>query len=167
MFFPINTPLFDAAIDLSKQDFIGKKALVKEMEKGINKRMILFITEGIVLGRGIYLNGSRIGTVTSSINSPNVSLEKRKYIGSKRKSVIEKNGIAAIGLGWVSINPFGVDEKGKDILQKNGKAVRIRIEFFREDENGNPKGKPVLGYISGDGITPATASKPLKLIQNL
>ena len=60
-----------------------------------------------------------------------------------------------------------MDENGKDILQKDGKAVRIRLEFYREDAEKNPKGKPVIGYISGDGVTPATAHKPLRLIAKL
>ena len=162
---PTNCPLFGAAIDMTKADFVGKKAL--EKDAGNNKRMVLFITEGIVVGRGIYRDGKRLGTVTSSINSPNVPREKREFIGSKRNSVNGENGIAAIGLGWLYENPFEVDENGKDILEKDGKPVRIRVEFYREDENGNPKGKPILGFISGDGVNPATAHKPLKLIQNL
>ena len=164
---PINSPLFNAAIDLEKEDFVGKEALEKEIAKGTTKRMVLFISEGIVSGRGIYKDGKRWGTVTSSINSPNVSLEKREFIGSKRKNVNDENGTAAIGLGWVYKNPFEVDENGKDILKQEDKAVRIKIEFYREDDNGNPKGKPVLGYISGDGVTPASAPRPLKNIQNL
>jgi len=162
---PINCPLFNAAIDMTKENFVGKDALIKDQDS--NKRMILFITEGIVSGRGIYLDGKRIGTVTSSINSPNVSLEKRQFIGSSRKGVNEENGTAAIGLGWISENPFEVDSEGKDVLIKDEKAIRIRLEFYREDEDKNPKGKPVLGYISGDGVTPATASRPLKYIQNI
>ena len=162
---PTNCPLFNAAIDMSKEDFIGKNALEKDRES--NKRLILFITEGIVSARGIYREGKRIGTVTSSINSPNVSLEKRQYIGSNRKGVNEEDGTAAIGLGWVLENPFAIDEEEKNILIKDEKPVRIRLEFYREDEHKNQKGKPVLGYISGDGITPATAPRPLKYIQNL
>lgn len=162
---PVNSPLFNAAIDMSKESFVGKQALLDEKNK--DKRMILFISEGIVSGRGIYLNDKKIGSVTSSINSPNVSFEKRQFIGSKRKGVNEEFGTAAIGLGWVKVNPFDVDEDGKDILVKDEKPVRIRLEFFREDNDGNEKGKPVLGYITGDGVTPATAPRPLKLIQNL
>ena len=164
---PINAPLFSAAVDMTKSDFVGKKALEEELSTNPQKRMVLFITEGIVTGRGIYIDGKRIGTVTSSINSPNVSHEKRLYIGSKRKNVNDENGTAAIGMGWISINPFEVAEDGKDIVEKENKAVRIPIEFFREDDNKNPKGKPVLGYISGDGVTPGTAPRPLKRIENL
>ena len=116
-----------------------KQALQKEIESNINKKMVLFITEGIVNHRGIYLNGKRIGTVTSSINSPNVSLEKREFNGSRRKNVLDKNGTAAIGLGWVSSNPFEVDKEGKDVLENDGKAVRIKLEFYREDEEKNLK----------------------------
>ncbi len=164
---PTNCPLFKAAVDMTKEDFVGKKALENDITSGIDKRMVSFITEGIVTGRGIYMGNRRIGSVTSSINSPNVSLEKRQYIGSKRKNVLEEKGTAAIGLGWISINPFEIDEEGKDILIKDGNPVRIRVEFYREDKDKNPKGKPILGYISGDGVNPATAPRPLKLIQNL
>lgn len=164
---PVNAPLFKAAIDMDKPDFVGKKALEEDIASGTDKHMVLFISEGIVSGRGIYRDGKRWGTVTSSINSPNVSLEKREFIGSKRKGVNEENGTAAIGLGWVYTNPFEVDEKGNDIVMKDDKPIRIRVEFYREDENKNPVGKPVLGYVSGDGVTPATAPRPLKYIENL
>ena len=164
---PINAPLFNAAIDMNKDDFIGKKALQKDIDSENDKKMILFISEGIVLGRKIYLDGKNIGTVTSSINSPNVSQEKRKFINSQRKNVNGEDGTAAIGLGWVKHNPFKVDEDGRDILVVDEMAVRIPVEFFRIDNDGNPKGKPVKGYISGDGVTPATAPKALKNIQNL
>jgi glycine cleavage system T protein (aminomethyltransferase) len=164
---PVNAPLFNAAFDLNKEDFVGKKAIMQEISTGTTKRMVLIISEGIVTGRGLYKDGKRWGIVTSSINSPNVSLDKREFIGSKRKNVNEENGTAAIGLGWVKDNPFAVDGNGKDILINDENPVRIKVEFYREDEDGNPKGKPVLGYISGDGVTPATAPRPLKHIQNL
>lgn len=164
---PINSPLFDAAIDLTKESFVGKDTLAKELANKPQKKMVLFISEGIVSGRGVYLDGKRIGSVTSSINSPNVSQEKRGFIGSKRKNVLGETGTAAIGLGWLSINPFEVDENGKDILVKDEVSTKIKVEFYREDDNKNPKGKPVLGYISGDGVSPATASKPLKKIAKL
>jgi len=164
---PVNAPLFNAAIDMNKEAFVGKEVLAAEIKAGATKKMVLFITEGIVSGRSIYKDGKKFGTVTSSINSPNVSMEKREFIGTSRKNVLSENGTAAIGLGWVYGNPFEIDADGKDILEKDGKATRIRVEFFREDADGNPKGKPVLGYISGDGVTPATAPRPLKYIQNL
>ncbi len=164
---PTNSPLFDAAIDLQKDSFIGKEALLKDIEDGVDKHMVLLITEGIATGRGIYLNGQRIGSVTSSINSPNVSQEKREFIGSSRKNVIEENGTAAIGLGWLYHNPFAKDESGKDILELNGTPVRIKVEFFKENTQKQPSGKPLVGYISGNGVNPATAPKALKEIENL
>lgn len=164
---PVNAPLFNAAIDMSKDNFVGKKALQKNIDSGTDKRMVLIISEGIVSGRVIYKDCEKIGSVTSSINSPNVSFEKRQFIGSQRKNVNGEDGTAAIGLGWLKHNPFKVDEDGKDILVKDGNAVRIQVEFFRIDKEGNLKGKPVKGYISGDGVTPATAPKALKNIQNL
>jgi len=162
---PINAPLFGAAIDMSKATFVGKEALVKVQDA--TKHMALVISEGIVVGRGMYKDGKRLGTVTSSINSPNVSLEKRQFIGSKRKGVNEEHGTAAIGLAWCYNNPFGVDADGKDILAVDGEPVRIPVEFYREDADKHPKGKPVLGFISGDGVMPATAPRPLKNIENL
>jgi len=164
---PVNSPLFNAAIDMSKDSFIGKEALAKEIASGNNKKMVLFITEGIVSGRGIYKDGKRIGTVTSSINSPNITLEKRQFIGSQRKNVNDENGTAAIGLGWLYKNPFEQDPEGKDILENEDSPIRIAVEFYREDEKGDPKGKPVLGYISGDGVTKATGPRPLKHIEKL
>jgi aminomethyltransferase len=164
---PVNCPLFTAAIDMTKNDFIGKNALQKDINAGIDKRLVLFISEGIVSGRAIYKDNKRLGIVTSSINSPNISEEKRAFLNSNRKSVLGTEGTAAIGLGWLKHNPFEIDEEGNDILEKDGNPVRIRIEFYREDENCQPKGKPVTGYISADGVNPATAPKPLKHIESI
>ncbi|MCD6177588.1 MAG: aminomethyltransferase family protein [Candidatus Cloacimonetes bacterium] len=164
---PTNAPLFNAAIDMDKEYFVGKKALQRDIDSNIDKRMVLFISEGIVTGRMIYKNNERIGIVTSSINSPNISQEKREFIGSERKNVSGKDGTAAIGLGWLTHNPFKINEDGKDILIKDNIAIRIPVEFYRIDNEGKPKGKPVKGYISGDGITPATAPRALKNIQDL
>jgi aminomethyltransferase len=162
---PVNAPLFGAAVDMNKESFVGKAALLKDADA--TKHMALVISEGIVVDRGMYLDGKRLGTVTSSINSPNVSLEKRQFIGSKRKSVNDEHGTAAIGLAWCYSNPFEVDADGKDILAVDDKPVWIPVEFYREDDDRNPKGKPVLGFISGDGVTVATAPKPLKQIEKL
>jgi aminomethyltransferase len=150
-----NAPLFSAAVDLDK-DFVGKSEIIKELAEGATKQMVLVISEGIVVGRGVYsIDGKRLGTVTSSINSPNVSMEQRKFIGSKRKSVNLDNGTAAIGLAWLYDSPF------KD------EPENIRVHFFKEDGNKKTKGKPVLGYISTKGVMEATAPKPLKRIANL
>ncbi|MCF7920596.1 MAG: aminomethyl transferase family protein [Candidatus Cloacimonetes bacterium] len=164
---PTNCPLFTAAIDMTKERFPGKAEIEREIAAGIDKRLVIVISEGIVLERSIYLNGKRLGIVTSSINSPNVSQEKREFIGSKRKSVNGIEGTAAIGLAWLEHNPFEVDTEGNDILTKEGQAVRIAVEFYREDESGNAIGKPVLGFVSGDGVNEATAPKALKNIEIL
>ncbi len=164
---PVNAPLFDAAIDMSKTDFIGKAALEKELKNKPTKRMVMFITEGIVTGRGIYQDGVRMGSVTSSINSPNVSEEKRNALCSARKSVSGAEGIAAIGLGWLYKTPFSLDADGKEIIETNDQPLRIKVEFYREDENRKTIGSPVIGYITNEGITISTASKPLKNIENL
>ncbi len=164
---PINAPLFDAAIDMGKDEFLGKRALSKAMEMGVSKRMNIIISEGIVSGRGVYRDGKRIGSVSSSINSPNLSLEQRQAIGSKRKNVNDPNGTAAIGLVWLYDNQFEVDAEGKDITEHDGAPIRIPVEFFREDQERKPSGSPVLGYLTQEGISPATAPKPLKNIENL
>ncbi len=163
---PTNAPLFNAAFDLNGE-FVGKEAIVKDIESGTTKRMVLVITEGIASHRGIYLDGKRLGEVTSSINSPNVNQEKREYIGSTRKTVNGEAGVAAIGLGWLDENPYDVDAEGKDVTVADDKALRIYVDFYKEDAEGNPKGKPMKGYICADGVTPATAPRPLKNIDKL
>lgn len=164
---PCNAPLFDAAVDLSKDDFIGKAALCKELDAGCTKRMYIIVSEGIVSGKSIYKEGRRIGSVTSSINSPNVSLEMRLAIGSARKNVNDENGTAAIGLSWLYQSPYELDNEGKQITTDEAGPIRISVEFYREDAQGNPQGKPSLGYITTEGISPATAPKALKAIENL
>lgn len=164
---PTNCPLFDAAIDMEKHDFVGKNALLADLEAGIDKRMVLIISEGIAVNRGVYKDGERLGSITSSIMSPNVPQEKRDFLNSKRKGVREENGTAAIGLAWLYHNPYEVDENGKDITEIEGNPIRIQVELYREDDSQNPKGKPLKGFISADGVNPATAPKPLKHIQDL
>lgn len=164
---PTNCPLFAAAIDMTKDDFVGKKALQTDVEAGVDKRMVLIISEGIAVNRGVYKDGKRLGSITSSITSPNVPQEKREFLSSKRKSVHGEEGTAAIGLAWLYHNPYQVDEDGKDITKTAAGAVRIEVELYREDKQQQPKGKPLKGYISGDGVNPATAPKPLRHIQDL
>ena len=152
---PTNAPLFNAAIDMAKENFIGKQAL--EKDKNNTQTMVLIIAEGNIVHNGVYVDGKRVGKVTSSIVSPNVPLEKRLYINSTRKNVNEQDGTAAIALAWLNINPFKVE---------SADPVRINVELYRE-KDGVQMGKPVLGYISSDGVNPATAPKPLKAIENL
>jgi aminomethyltransferase len=164
---PINAPLYTAAIDMSKEDFLGKAALQKALDSGVSKRMNIIISEGIVSGRGVYRDKKRIGSVTSSINSPNLSLEQRLAIGSKRKNVNDPEGTAAIGLVWLYENQFDADAEGQDIVTKDAMPIRIPVEFYREDEERRPKGSAVIGYITQEGISPATAPKALKNIEKL
>jgi len=136
---------------MTKECFIGKEAL--EKDKGNDQKMVLIIAEGNVINNGVYIDGKRVGKVTSCIISPNVPLEKRLYIGSARKNVNEEDGTAAIALAWLNYS-------------LPSEPTRMKIELFRE-KDGNITGKPVLGYISPDGVSPATAAKPLKAIENL
>jgi len=164
---PLHAPLFEAAVDMSKDFFVGKAALAEQIRQGCDKRSYLCITEGIVSHRGIYLHGQRVGSVTSSINSPNVKLEQRLAIGSKRKNVNEAEGTAAIGLGWFYHPMFAVDSHGVELPDEADKPQRIHLEFYREDSDGKPVGTPVIGYITREGVNPATAPKALKNVENL
>ncbi len=164
---PVNAPLFDAAVDMNKDFFIGKAALSCDLGSKATKRMYIIISEGIVSHRGVYLDGKRIGSVTSSINSPNVSHEMRLAIGSKRKNVNDEHGTAAIGLGWFYSPLFTMDADGKEIGEADGKPIRVAVECYREDAEGKPSGSPTIGYVTLEGISVATAPKPLKNIETL
>ena len=164
---PVNAPLFDAAVDMNKDFFIGKAALSCDLGSKATKRMYIIISEGIVSHRGVYLDGKRIGSVTSSINSPNVSHDMRLAIGSKRKNVNDVHGTAAIGLGWFYSPLFTMDADGKEIGEADGKPIRVAVECYREDAEGKPSGSPTIGYVTLEGISVATAPKPLKNIETL
>jgi len=163
---PTNAPLFDAAIDLTKPDFVGKQALLNDKDNP--QRLVLIIAEGNVIHNGVYLDGKRLGTVTSSIVSPNIPLEKRIYIGSARKNVNEENGTAAIALAWLDNynNDNLAPSVGTAFMPSASATYPVKIDLYRE-KDGIPTGKPTLGYISPDGVNPATAPKPLKEIENL
>ena len=163
---PTNAPLFDAAVDMTKDNFVGKEALLKDIENKLDKKLVIIISEGNAVGKAVYNDGKRLGTITSSIISPNVSQDKREYTGTQRKNVLAENGTAAIGMAWLYNNPFEKDEKGNDIIEKDGQAIRIKVELFKEVD-GQPSGRPTLGFISGDGVCIATSAKALKNIQDL
>jgi aminomethyltransferase len=163
---PTNAPLFNAAIDLDKEDFVGRKVIIEDFENKIDKRLVIIIAEGNIINNGVYLNEKRLGSVTSCIISPNVPLEKRLHLESTRKNVNEDNGSAAIALAWLYNSPYEKDAESNEIILKDEKPIRIKVDLYRE-KDGEKIGKPVIGYISSDGINPATASKPLKNIENL
>lgn len=160
---PINAPLFDAAVDMEKPWFVGKEALQKELATGPEKGLIILVSEGIASGRGVYHDGKRIGSVTSSINSPNLTLEKRLALGSSRKNVNEPHGLAAIGLAWL----YKIPAMENGLEENDPVGPHLHVELFREDAAGNPTGPALKGYLSADGITAATSHKPLKNIENL
>lgn len=164
---PVNAPLFAAAVDLTKPDFVGKAALQQQITQGLAKQMYVVVSEGIVSHRAIYKDGIRLGSVTSSINSPNVSFEMRQAIGSKRKNVNDPQGTAAIGMGWFYKPLFTMDESGNQVGVIDGQPIRIPVEFYKEDSEGKASGNPTLGFITLEGISPATAPKALKNIESL
>ncbi len=164
---PINAPLFDAAVDMSKPDFLGKAALEKGFAQDPRKALILFVSEGIASHRRVYKDGICLGTVTSSINSPNLSLEQRLALGSSRRNVNAEDGSAAIGLAWLYENPFARNAEGGFVTHEGGDPIRIPVRFLRVDEAGNPQGSALSGYLTMEGVSPATAPKALKNIENL
>ena len=164
---PINAPLYAAAVDMNKDFFVGKAALEKELAQKPHKALIMLFSEGIASGRKVFLDGKLMGSVSSSINSPNLSLEQRLALGSSRKNVNAEHGSAAIGMVWLYSNPFPQDDEGKYVAEKDGAPLRIPVQLYRVDEEQKPMGSPVLGYLTMEGVSPATAPKPLKHIENL
>ena len=162
-YLPTNAPLFDAAVDITKDSFVGKDAL--ENDKGNDQKMVLIIAEGNIINNGVYIDGKKVGKVTSCIISPNVPLEKRLHIGSTRKNVNEENGTAAIALAWLNSSSHPSISYLEEATE-GSQPTRLKVELYRE-KDGVQTGKPVIGYISDDGVNPATAPKPLKNIENL
>ncbi len=79
---------------LDKGDFIGREALRKQKEEGIQRKLMGFVVEGKMIPRhhySILKDGKEIGHVTSGCFSP----------------ILEKN----IGLGYVNIQYAKVGEK--------------------------------------------------------
>lgn len=99
---------------LNKGEFIGRKALLEVKEKGVNRKLLGFelIEKGIPRhGNEIFLNGQKIGFVTSGTLSP--SLNK------------------PIGLGYFDVNfiddnlVFEIDNRGKKLKGKFTKVPFI------------------------------------------
>ena len=70
----------ERAVDLGKDDFIGKEVLVKQREQGVDRKLVGFemLQKGIPReGYRIYSNGKPLGVVTSGNFSPTL----RKGIG--------------------------------------------------------------------------------------
>ncbi|MBP7194282.1 MAG: aminomethyltransferase family protein [Candidatus Cloacimonetes bacterium] len=160
---PVNAPLFEAAVDMNKTWFVGKEALEREIASSATKGLMLLISEGIASHRAVYLNSVRLGSVTSSINSPNLTHAKRLAIGSSRKNVIDPEGSAAIGLAWLyKIPPMTAGRDEGDPV-----GPHLPVDLFKEDAAGNPIGQALKGYLTTEGISPATAPKALKNIEQL
>ena len=108
----MHTPLeasFDRFVDLTK-DFIGKSALLEEKKNGLKENLISFKSEtrrSPRNGFGIFLEGRRIGTVTSGSFSPSLSV--------------------GIGMGYVSEKL----EIGAQITVKEG-AVEIPATIVKK-----------------------------------
>ncbi len=101
-------------IKLDNDDFLGKEALVKSLEKGLSRRLVGFeLTErGIPRqGYGIFKNGTFLGNVTSGTLSP--SLEK------------------SIGLGYLS-NKAGDDRIQIQIRDTFRDAEIVSVPFYRK-----------------------------------
>jgi len=101
-------------IKLDNDDFLGKDALVKSLERGLSKRLVGFelVERGIPRqGYGIFKNGALLGNVTSGTLSP--SLEK------------------SIGLGYLS-NKAGDDRIQIQIRDTFRDAVIVSVPFYNK-----------------------------------
>ncbi len=103
---------------LNKGDFVGRDALVKQKEAGVERRLIGFeVTErGIARdGQDIVIDGARVGKVTSGSPAP----------------FLKKN----IGMGYV---PVAVANEGQDIqIDVRGKLVGAQIvktPFYKREK---------------------------------
>ena len=97
------------------QDYLGKKALQEQKQKGVNRRLIGFemVEEGIARhGYSIFKSGHKVGEVTSGALCPSV-----------RK---------AIGLGYVTTQQAGLgNELEIEIHGKMRKARIVERPFYR------------------------------------
>ena len=94
-------------VSMKKQTFTGKSALVKQLERGVQKRLIGFEMQGPGIGRDGYIlfkNGKKVGWVTSGSPAPflrkNIGLgyvnEKDSNIGTVLDIEIRKRFVPAI-----------------------------------------------------------------------
>jgi aminomethyltransferase len=106
------TTPWDAGLDwvvkLDKGDFIGRQALVKQKEKGTQRRLVGFEVEGRGIarqGHAVMSDGKKVGEVTSGTWSP--TFEK------------------ALGMAYV---PHGLAEPGGELaLEVRGKLLTARV----------------------------------------
>jgi len=112
---PIEASL-ERAVDFEKGDFIGKEAILRKKERGIERKLVGFelLQKGIPRhGYRIYSNGKTLGVVTSGNFSPTL-----------------KKGI---GLGYIHPNYSGagseilIDIRGKAVL-----AVVVELPFYKK-----------------------------------
>ncbi len=111
---PLNAGL-EWVVKFDKGDFIGKKSLLEQKEKGVNRKLIGFemIDRGIPRSHyAIFKGGSRIGDVTSGTMSP--SLNK------------------AIGIGYVRTEMSNIGEEIEiDIRGNYPKAKIVKTPFYK------------------------------------
>ena len=109
----------EKAVDLAKEDFIGKEAILRQKEQGIERKIVGFelLQKGIPRhGYRIYSNGKTLGVVTSGNFSPTL-----------RKG---------IGLGFVLPNYSTPGaEVLIDIRGKVAVAQVVELPFYRKRKN--------------------------------
>lgn len=101
---------------LNKRDFIGKSALLKVQQEGLKRKLVGFTVDEKTFprhGYEIYLNGTKVGFVTSGTFSP--SLEK------------------GIGMGYVDIQ-YAEPGSGINVLARNKevKATVVKLPFLQK-----------------------------------
>jgi sarcosine oxidase subunit alpha len=95
-------------VKFEKDDFIGKKAILRVQERGLRQKLVGFVIDGPKIpdeGAVIVSEGRPVGRVTSSKHSPHVG--------------------RGVGLGWVPIEL--VKEDGKVNIISQGKTVTATL----------------------------------------
>lgn len=109
----------EKVVDLKKEDFIGKEAILRQKEKGVERRLVGFelLQKGVPRqGYRIYSNGKTLGVVTSGNFSPTL-----------------KKGI---GLGFV--HPTYSTSGAEILIDIRGKvalAVVVELPFYRKGKS--------------------------------
>lgn len=107
-------------VDFSKENFLGREALLRQKEEGIQKKLVGFVLQdrGIArAGHELYKNGTRIGEVTSGSFAPSLK--------------------ANLGLGYVASPEAKIGNQLEVMVR--GKALRAEIinkPFYKRRQVG-------------------------------
>lgn len=102
-------------VRLEKSDFVGKDALMKQAESGVEKTLVAFVMKDAGIPRADYeirADGESVGRVTSGTHSPSLN----KGIGMGYVNTDKKNG------------PFEIIIRGRGAL-----AEAVKLPFYVKD----------------------------------